>query len=597
MKTGPKLILALLLFIGVYAVLAKAGLVPGAHVKEAEVPKSFDLPSADAAAPDDPNVTPVPLPSTKVANVAGPKVRINVWAWNAQMGLIFANGGPETTSGSLMEKHKVKLEIVRQDDTDKSKADQLKFASELAKNPEPTDGIQFVLIMGDGAAQYLAAMNKELSRLGKDYQAEIIASVGYSRGEDAFMGPKAWKDSPEAMKGGLVAGVLRDGDWNIAQYYAAQNNIKNNPDEHTWDADALNWVSSDDYMKAVETFVSGACEDRDIVVDGKKTGQKNNACVQGVVSWTPGDVSAAKKKGGVVKILSTKENIYQMPAVIIGIHKWDTAHHHLLEEMLTAAFEGGDQMRHFDQALQAGCRASYAVYKEESADYWCKYYKGAIEKDKTGVPISLGGSIVSNLADNMLLFGLSEGSGGIDASLFKATYEGFGNISKQQYPKLVPSFPSAKQAVDTSYVEAIAARTPTMAAANVKTFEDSGPIATEDVVAKKNWNIQFDTGKSTVMPSGQATLTELYNQLIVGGAMAVEIQGHTDDVGDPKSNQSLSEQRAFAVRDWLQKKAPTLFPANRISVEAFGQSQPLVPNTSVENRAKNRRVTIILGAH
>lgn len=594
---GFKIAIGIVIAAIAYAVLAHLGYAPGTKIKEAEVAKSFDLPAdAGVAVADDPNVTPVSLPSAKPANLPGTPIRINIWAWNAQMGLIFANGGPATTSGSLMEKHKVKLQITRQDDTEKSKPEQIKFAQLLAKGgADPTEGIQYVIIMGDGAAQYLASVNKELSKIGDDYRAEIVGAVGYSRGEDAFWGPAAWKDNPEAMKGGLTAGVLRDGDWNIPLYLTAQNNIKNNPDEHTYDPEALNWVASDTYLTAVQQYIAGYCEDRPVVSNGKKTGEKKNVCVDSVVTWTPGDVNIAKGKGGLVRILSTKENIYQMPSVLIGIHKWNVSHKTLVQELLAATFEGSDQVRHFDQALQRAGQASYAIYKEESPAYWVKYYKGTIERDKTGIMVPLGGSTVANLADNLVLFGLAPGSGGLDASLFHATYEGFGNIVKQQYPRLFPSFPPTAKAVDTSYLESLA-KTNKITLGETQTF-NGGPIAAEDVRAKKDWNINFDTGKNTLTPIGEATLTDLYNQLIVGGGLAVEIDGHTDDVGDPKSNQTLSEARAFAVKQWLEQKAPKLFPEGRVSIQAFGQSRPLVPNSSPENRAKNRRVTIILGTH
>ena len=52
----------------------------------------------------------------------------------------------------------------------------------------------------------------------------------------------------------------------------------------------------------------------------------------------------------------------------------------------------------------------------------------------------------------------------------------------------------------------------------------------------------------------------------------------------------LSEARAFAVANYLKKLSPVNFPQGRVQVFAHGESQPLVPNNSDANRAKNRRV-------
>lgn len=72
------------------------------------------------------------------------------------------------------------------------------------------------------------------------------------------------------------------------------------------------------------------------------------------------------------------------------------------------------------------------------------------------------------------------------------------------------------------------------------------------------------------------------------------INGHTDDTGSDELNQNLSEKRAASVANYLNslKVEPT-----RLTIAGFGETQPLVPNTSVENRALNRRVEVIVNAN
>src|SRR6266571_720638 len=271
LKTGPKVLLALIIGIAVVFGVKQAvkrGWIPESKIFTSLIPKSAALPtvqglSTKSAAPE------APLPSkTPVTSSKG--VRALIWAWNAQMGWLFANGGPVTTEGSLMEKHGVKMSLVRQDDANQMQAELIKFAKALKDgNPQPTEGVHFVAVMGDGSPAFLAALNEQLEKLGSDYRAQVIGSAGFSRGEDKFMGPKEWKENPRMAKGGVVAGVLRDGDWNIAMKWCADNSIKNNPDEKTYDSDALNWVSADSYTDAAQKYVAGYAEERTVVKDGK----------------------------------------------------------------------------------------------------------------------------------------------------------------------------------------------------------------------------------------------------------------------------------------------------------------------------------------
>src|SRR5438132_4763431 len=129
-------------------------LVPSAKVAESTVPKRVDLPVLNPSMAS--NVAPAPLPGAAPGCTGEPEVRMLVWAWNAQMGLMFATGGPQATAGSLMCKENVNLKLLRQDDSGKMQEALVAFATELkGGNPNPTKGAHFVAIMGDGSAAFL----------------------------------------------------------------------------------------------------------------------------------------------------------------------------------------------------------------------------------------------------------------------------------------------------------------------------------------------------------------------------------------------------------------------------------------------------------
>ena len=379
-----------------YGILDK--IAPSAKVLESTVPKRVDLPALNPSVAS--NVAAVPLPGSAPGCSDKPEVRMLVWAWNAQMGLMFANGGPQSTSNSLMCNAGVNLRLLRQDDSGKMQEALVAFATELKSGvANPTKGAHFVAIMGDGSAAFLKGLNDTLRRLGTPYIAKVVGSGGFSRGEDKLMGPPDWKGNPAASRGSLVAGVLRDGDWNIAQKWLGDNNLCSNPDEKTYDAYCMNWVNASDYLDAPEKYIAGYCEDRPVVDNGKKTGETKHVCVNGVVTWTPGDVNVAQKRGGLVSIVSTKEYTSQMPHVIIGIDKWMRDNRPTVEGMLKAVFDGGDQVKNVAGALHYAAGGSSAVYQEKNSDaaYWEKYFIGTNEADKQGMRVDLGGSTVNNL--------------------------------------------------------------------------------------------------------------------------------------------------------------------------------------------------------
>jgi outer membrane protein OmpA-like peptidoglycan-associated protein len=592
-------------------------LAPSAPTKTAAVPTKIQLPGESGGGTG----STVPGTSSSIPGTAPvsdgsggcedkPEVRLLGYAWNAQMGMFVANGGVRAARGSLMCRNGVNLRFQRQDDNGKLQEALVAFATELSQGVKnPTKGAHFMTMMGDGSAAFLAGLNKTLARLGPEYQAKIVNAIGYSRGEDKFMGPPDWKADPASSKGGLVAGVLRDGDWNIALKWLGDNGLKTNPDEKTYDPDALNWVAANDYLDAAEKYIAGYSETRPVVRDGKPTGETKKVTVDSVVTWTPGDVNIAEKKGGLVSIISTKEYSSQMPCVVIGIDKWMKQNRSTVESMFAAIAEGGDLVKSSPAALRKGAQISAKAYNEAGADaaYWEKYFKGVTVTDKQGLTVELGGSSVNNLADSLLSFGLAPNS----ANLVSATYSVFGDLVKSQYPEMVPSFPPADSIIDTSYLQGAARRArisnttvaqsaprykPQRVAQNPRGTRGGGnsnPGAR--IVSRRAVNVSFNPNSANFTPQARALMENIARDLLVAGGTTIEIHGHTDNQGNnPAKSWRLSRERALAVERWLEQRAPVNFPRERVQAYWHGEEQPLVRANNPQAWARNRRVEIVL---
>src|SRR5205807_9467936 len=96
------------------------------------------------------------IPSKPPGCAQLPEVRLDHWAWNAQMGLMYATGGKQAVADSLMCKNGVNLKLNREDNGDNMQAALVSFAEELKKGTaQPSKGTHFVVIMGDGAPAFL----------------------------------------------------------------------------------------------------------------------------------------------------------------------------------------------------------------------------------------------------------------------------------------------------------------------------------------------------------------------------------------------------------------------------------------------------------
>jgi outer membrane protein OmpA-like peptidoglycan-associated protein len=583
-KTSGKVLIILLVLGGIFC--AKL-LWWDKRPKEAKA--STDI--GHLALPDAPeaslkgNATFLTLPTNEEAVNGGTKIHWEVMAWNAQFPLMYANGGALTTKGSLFDQSNLQVEVVRQDDCNKSIADVVKFAQDYKNNPN-TPGV-FASYMGDGMPAFFAALSKELEPLGPEFQPIAFYAMGKSNGEDKVMGPVEWKKDPKSALGKTCACYLRDGDMNILLKWAGDNNLKVNPDETTYDKDAINLIAANDFLDACNKYITNYKENRKVIKDGKKTSEEISVGVDAVATWTPGDVNIAKQKGGLVCIASTKEYSSQMPNITITIKKFAYDHRTDIENLIMSLAQAGDQVRSFNDAKKFAADVSAKVYNEQTGDYWLTYYNGQTENDIQGLSIPLGGSMAFNLQDAANTFGM--GKDAVDR--YKIVYTTFGDILSKMYPELMPTYPEYSKVVDKSFLQSVIANHPELLAGEAIKMSYSKSEIT-NTVSSKSYQIQFETGSAVIKPESYQQLDEILKSSVVAEGLKVGVYGHTDNTGNADANQKLSEERANSVKSYLISKG---LLTSRIDAKGLGQTTPIADNKTADGKAKNRRVQIVLG--
>ena len=107
-------------------------------------------------------------------------------------------------------------------------------------------------------------------------------------------------------------------------------------------------------------------------------------------------------------------------------------------------------------------------------------------------------------------------------------------------------------------------------------------------------DILFDVGSAELSADATQTLTDLNRVFKKYPKNRIVVQGYTDSTGSDEYNQTLSEQRAKAVYDYLLANG---LKTLSISYVGYGKSNPIVSNDTEEGRAKNRRVVLAITAN
>lgn len=104
-------------------------------------------------------------------------------------------------------------------------------------------------------------------------------------------------------------------------------------------------------------------------------------------------------------------------------------------------------------------------------------------------------------------------------------------------------------------------------------------------------NVYFDQSSYVLRPESYPQLNKLIKTLVTTPKLVIEIAGHTDNVGDKRLNQALSENRAKIITNYLVSSG---ISETRLRHKGYGSSKPAAPNDTEENKRKNRRVEFVV---
>lgn len=146
---------------------------------------------------------------------------------------------------------------------------------------------------------------------------------------------------------------------------------------------------------------------------------------------------------------------------------------------------------------------------------------------------------------------------------------------------------------DKVYQDAVKACPPNTTINNLLTISGQKSLSEDQAKVQVKLNeqlagkiIEFETGKDQLTDKGKAVLDELA-VIFKGSTDNLQIDGHTDNQGNPAANKSLSERRAETVKKYLVAKA---LDANRFTTKGFGQEKPIADNNTEDGKQRNRRI-------
>jgi outer membrane protein OmpA-like peptidoglycan-associated protein/tetratricopeptide (TPR) repeat protein len=196
------------------------------------------------------------------------------------------------------------------------------------------------------------------------------------------------------------------------------------------------------------------------------------------------------------------------------------------------------------------------------------YVKGNITDTRTGKPLEATVEIIDLDQNKQVYKDLSSAIQGDFLATLTSGKNYALNISKSGYLFYSDNFSLKGHDATKSYNISV----------NMNPIEVGGKVVLK--------NIFFDTNSYALKPESKTELQLISDFLALNPQVKIEVSGHTDNVGSEVLNQKLSENRAHSVYTYLISHG---INADKLVYKGYGKTQPVAPNTSDDNRAKNRR--------
>ena len=211
---------------------------------------------------------------------------------------------------------------------------------------------------------------------------------------------------------------------------------------------------------------------------------------------------------------------------------------------------------------------SFKLY-EDARPAKVTYVKGKVRDKVTGKPLAAKFELIDLETSEVVIESSSDPINGKFLVTLPVDHEYALNVSKDEY-----LFYSEHFSLDKDY---------DLSEPHIMDVEMQPIKYGEKVVLK---NIFFETASYALLPESRVELDKLVSFMNNNPSIRIEIGGHTDNVGKPKDNQLLSENRSRSVRSYL---IDNNISEDRIQYKGYGEEQPIDTNETSEGRANNRR--------